>query len=249
MLRSHSSFLDILRYQDLAGQLKEELNKLKFNKSKSKSEGAAGADKEGKAPTKKGGDGKELSENESGDEGEVEEDALDANVVDSSPPSIFSLVSRMETMKNWERGCMRMDKSLCAIHDSWCVDKVVCDVSGNFLCAKDADERVAAHFAGRQYEGWKLIREKHKQLREKFGFGQNYRDDGNYRGGNMHGGGGRVGGGGGRGRGGYHGGNDRRYFDGGRGGGRYNNYNYGPPNRHQYGGSGNNSGRRGGRQW
>eukprot|EP00518_Triparma_eleuthera_P009348 CAMPEP_0182477176 /NCGR_PEP_ID=MMETSP1319-20130603/30465_1 /TAXON_ID=172717 /ORGANISM="Bolidomonas pacifica, Strain RCC208" /LENGTH=232 /DNA_ID=CAMNT_0024678357 /DNA_START=110 /DNA_END=806 /DNA_ORIENTATION=+ len=32
-------------------------------------------------------------------------------------------------------------------------DKVVCSTSGNFMCAKDADDRIAAHYAGKQYEG------------------------------------------------------------------------------------------------
>lgn len=39
-------------------------------------------------------------------------------------------------------------------------DKTVCEVSGNFMSARDADERIAAHYAGKQYVGWKLVRDK-----------------------------------------------------------------------------------------
>lgn len=46
-------------------------------------------------------------------------------------------------------------------------DKVVCDVSGNFMSSRDADERIAAHYAGKQYVGWKLVRDKLKELQKK----------------------------------------------------------------------------------
>lgn len=43
-------------------------------------------------------------------------------------------------------------------------DKTVCEVSGNFMSARDADERIAAHYAGKQYVGWKLVRDKFGEL-------------------------------------------------------------------------------------
>lgn len=46
-------------------------------------------------------------------------------------------------------------------------DKVVCEVSGNFMSSRDADERIAAHYAGKQYVGWKLVRDKLKELQKK----------------------------------------------------------------------------------
>ncbi|KAL7549417.1 hypothetical protein ACHAWF_012687 [Thalassiosira exigua] len=46
-------------------------------------------------------------------------------------------------------------------------DKVVCDVSGNFMSSRDADERIAAHYAGKQYVGWKLVRDKLKELQKR----------------------------------------------------------------------------------
>ncbi|KAL7465091.1 hypothetical protein ACHAXS_005418 [Conticribra weissflogii] len=49
-------------------------------------------------------------------------------------------------------------------------DKIVCEVSGNFMSSRDADERIAAHYAGKQYVGWKLVRDKLKEL-QKRGFG------------------------------------------------------------------------------
>ena len=45
-------------------------------------------------------------------------------------------------------------------------DKVVCEVSGNFMSSRDADERIAAHYAGKQYVGWKLVRDKFKELQK-----------------------------------------------------------------------------------
>lgn len=98
-------------------------------------------------------------------------------------------------------------------------DKVVCEVSGNFMSSRDADERIAAHYAGKQYVGWKLVREKLKEL-QKRGFGMS--DSHSY---------GRGGGGGGyndgynnRGRGGHYDnrGHDRgHHYDDRRGGGHY----------------------------
>jgi hypothetical protein len=48
-------------------------------------------------------------------------------------------------------------------------DKTVCDVSGNFMSARDADERIAAHYAGKQYVGWKLVRDKFAEMQQKYG--------------------------------------------------------------------------------
>ncbi|GMI50502.1 hypothetical protein TeGR_g14887 [Tetraparma gracilis] len=105
------------------------------------------------------------------------------------------------------------------------VDKVVCPVSGNFLSARDADERLAAHYVGKQYKGWKLVREKQRELVAKYpgflgggggggygggGGGGGYQNRGGGGGGNRGGGGGYGGGGGGwGGRGGGGGGNWR----------------------------------------
>lgn len=60
-------------------------------------------------------------------------------------------------------------KNLHYIKSDISSDKTVCEVSGNFMSARDADERIAAHYAGKQYVGWSLVRAKLKELQNKFG--------------------------------------------------------------------------------
>ena len=48
-------------------------------------------------------------------------------------------------------------------------DKTVCEVSGNFMSSRDADERIAAHYAGKQYLGWKLVRDKFAEMQKTYG--------------------------------------------------------------------------------
>lgn len=80
-------------------------------------------------------------------------------------------------------------------------DKTVCEVSGNFMSARDADERIAAHYAGKQYVGWKLVRDKWKEMQLEYGrYGPPLGDP----------------------RGPPRGGGGDRYGGGGRGGDRYN---------------------------
>jgi len=132
-------------------------------------------------------------------------------------------------------------------------DKTVCEVSGNFMSARDADERIAAHYAGKQYVGWKLVRDKFQEMIHKHGRhgpprAQQLMSHGGGGGGGRGGGGPPLmshskymqqgGGGGGGGGGDRHGGGDRdrdRYNNNnnnnrGRGGddrgGRYNNNNH-----------------------
>mmetsp|Transcript_6247 Transcript_6247/g.8059 ORF Transcript_6247/g.8059 Transcript_6247/m.8059 type:complete len:312 (+) Transcript_6247:110-1045(+) len=44
---------------------------------------------------------------------------------------------------------------------------IVCDVSGNFMNSTDNGDRLRCHFEGKQYQGWKQIREKLAELRKK----------------------------------------------------------------------------------
>merc|ERR1712100_1010324 len=44
----------------------------------------------------------------------------------------------------------------------------VCEVCGVFINSTDSDARRADHYNGKQYLGWKKIREKLKQLEQKF---------------------------------------------------------------------------------
>jgi hypothetical protein len=48
-------------------------------------------------------------------------------------------------------------------------DKTVCEVSGNFMSSRDADERIAAHYSGKQYVGWKLVRDKLAAMQKVYG--------------------------------------------------------------------------------
>ena len=102
-------------------------------------------------------------------------------------------------------------------------DKTVCEVSSNFMSSRDADERIAAHYAGKQFVGWKLVRDKFAEMKARYGpYGpppparsqapppMDMSRGGGYRGGQGRGGGGGYRGGGG--------GYDRR---GGGGGGGY----------------------------
>lgn len=43
---------------------------------------------------------------------------------------------------------------------------IVCDVSGNFMNSTDNGERLRCHFEGKQYQGWKLIRDKLVELKK-----------------------------------------------------------------------------------
>lgn len=42
---------------------------------------------------------------------------------------------------------------------------MVCDVSGNFMNSTDNGERLRSHFDGKQYMGWKMIRDKLAELK------------------------------------------------------------------------------------
>jgi len=44
---------------------------------------------------------------------------------------------------------------------------LVCEVSGNFMNSTDNGDRLRCHFEGKQYQGWKLIREKLKMLQKE----------------------------------------------------------------------------------
>jgi hypothetical protein len=60
-------------------------------------------------------------------------------------------------------------KNLNYVKSDTTTDKTVCEVSGNFMSARDADERIAAHYAGKQYVGWKLVRGKFQGMIKKYG--------------------------------------------------------------------------------
>lgn len=84
-----------------------------------------------------------------------------AAVVDVA--NLISQVSPLqETVETQERNLNHVKSDITT-------DKTVCEVSGNFMSARDADERIAAHYAGKQYVGWKLVRDKFTQLLKQYG--------------------------------------------------------------------------------
>ena len=60
-----------------------------------------------------------------------------------------------------------LTKQLYYVKTDMSADKTVCEVSGNFMSFRDAEERIAAHYAGKQFVGWKLVREKFQELELK----------------------------------------------------------------------------------
>jgi hypothetical protein len=59
-----------------------------------------------------------------------------------------------------------LSRNLNHVKSDITTDKTVCEVSGNFMSARDADTRIASHYAGKQYVGWKLVREKFKEMHD-----------------------------------------------------------------------------------
>jgi len=58
-------------------------------------------------------------------------------------------------------------KQLYYVKTDMSADKTVCEISGNFMSFRDAEERIAAHYAGKQYVGWKMVRDKFLELEKK----------------------------------------------------------------------------------
>jgi len=73
----------------------------------------------------------------------------------------FKIVPLRESIQN-------LLKQLYFVRNDTTADKTVCDTSGNFMSSRDADERIAAHYAGKQYVGWKMVRDKYKELHKKY---------------------------------------------------------------------------------
>jgi len=142
---------------------------------------------------------------------------------------IATIVTRIGPL---EESIHVMTLKLNFVRSDTTTDKTVCEISGNFMSARDADERIAAHYAGKQYVGWKLVRDKHREMVKQHGRHGPPRPIGRGPGGpplqayGGGGGGGGVGGYGGGDRGGgdrdrYRrgGGDDRDRYRGGGGGG------------------------------
>ncbi|CAJ1959383.1 unnamed protein product [Cylindrotheca closterium] len=79
---------------------------------------------------------------------------------------IANMLSRLGPLQD---GIEQQEKNLNHVKSDITTDKTVCEVSGNFMSARDADERIAAHYAGKQYVGWKLVRDKFGEMVQKYG--------------------------------------------------------------------------------
>ena len=252
---SNELLLELDQLQEEEDTLKDELNGLldaQREKDGKKNEGEAdeSEDKEGdEAKDKKDDD----EEKEGGDDAKEEEEKnprvqeLQVELGKSTLKKqrlLWEIARAISQVHPLQDSMDQQWRNLFYVKSDIAADKTVCEVSGNFMSARDADERIAAHYAGKQYVGWKLVRDKFKEMIAKYGrYGPPPpdRNRGPPGGGTpmgMHGGGGRGpprgggGYGGGRGGGGYGGG-------GGRGGGGYGNRGGGG----SYGGGGEGGGR------
>ena len=79
---------------------------------------------------------------------------------------VANLISQVSPLQEAVEAQLR---SLNHVKSDTTSDKTVCEVSGNFMSARDADERIAAHYAGKQYVGWKLVRDKFAELLKQYG--------------------------------------------------------------------------------
>lgn len=80
--------------------------------------------------------------------------------------AIATILSRLAPLQD---GIAGQRRTLDYVRSDLSTDKTVCEVSGNFMSARDADERIAAHYAGKQYQGWKLVRDKYDAMIKEYG--------------------------------------------------------------------------------
>lgn len=79
---------------------------------------------------------------------------------------VANLISQVSPL---QEAVEAQERNLNHVKSDITTDKTVCEVSGNFMSARDADERIAAHYAGKQYVGWKLVRDKFAQMLKQYG--------------------------------------------------------------------------------
>ncbi|KAL3936649.1 MAG: hypothetical protein SGBAC_008080 [Bacillariaceae sp.] len=226
--------------------------KLKVKKEANDSEEAAAIkeeeeDNEGESSTKVKEEEKESEDKqEDGKENgppEPSQESIELGKVTMEKQKVLCDIANMlSQLGPLQEGVEQQERNLNHVKSDITTDKTVCEVSGNFMSARDADERIAAHYAGKQYVGWKLVRDKFGEMLKKHG---RYGPPPPMRGGggppphmaSSRGGGGydRRGGGGGFG-GGDRGGGYGRDRDRGGGGGGYGHR--GPPPRQGGGGPG-----------
>jgi len=159
-------------------------------------EGPAAADPDANE-NNNGGEDEDETEKESGNKN----DAIDDSAAPANSAAVIEELGKLALKKQkllcqiatiitqlgpLEESISIQHMKLNFVRSDTTTDKTVCEVSGNFMSARDADERIAAHYAGKQYVGWKLVRDKYQQMVQKHG---------KYGPPRPHGGGGRGGGG------------------------------------------------------
>lgn len=82
---------------------------------------------------------------------------------------LFELANLIAQLGPVEDSIEAQHRNLNYVKSDISTDKTVCEVSGNFMSSRDADERIAAHYAGKQYVGWKLVRDKFAEMVKKYG--------------------------------------------------------------------------------
>jgi hypothetical protein len=189
------------------------------------------------------GAGEDEDEDDSDDKDGSEEVTREEPDEPNKIANILTALSQMNALNNKTKPLLQTLHTLPSTITS---QKIVCQISSNFLSSKDANDRLAAHYDGKSYKGWKLVREKLEELRRCYpgfnannpsgypgyaargggGYGNNGYNNNGY--GNVYnngrGGGGR--GSGGRGGGGRGGNWNQNRGGGGGGGGGYNNNNF-----------------------
>lgn len=80
---------------------------------------------------------------------------------------VWDLTQKLQAWALLQPMLEKQTRQLLSVKSDVVTDKTVCEVSGNFMSARDADERIAAHYAGKQYVGWKLVRTKFAELQQQ----------------------------------------------------------------------------------
>ena len=82
---------------------------------------------------------------------------------------LFDMANTISRLSPSQEAVDQQHRNLNYVKSDISTDKTVCQVSGNFMSSRDADERIAAHYAGKQYVGWKLVRDKYREMVEQYG--------------------------------------------------------------------------------
>jgi hypothetical protein len=82
---------------------------------------------------------------------------------------LFDISHIMSLLAPLQESVQSQRRNLDYVKSDISTDKTVCEISGNFMSSRDADERIAAHYAGKQYVGWKLVRDKYKEMVQTYG--------------------------------------------------------------------------------